>query len=82
MEHTESLTLDEISPMAWRLLRVAAGYEQRVVEREVEDLMQAHISMLENGNRALSNSRRRELFDLYTEELTAEQHRAIINNFE
>ncbi|WP_349674917.1 hypothetical protein [Haloarcula sp. JP-L23] len=68
--------------MAWRLLRVAAGYEQRVVEREVEDLMQAHISMLENGNRALSNSRRRELFDLYTEELTAEQHRAIINNFE
>lgn len=73
--------LDDISPLAWRLLRVAAGYEQRVVEREVDDLMQAHISMLENGNRALSKSRRQILFDLYTEDLTEDQVWAIVLHF-
>lgn len=67
--------------MAWRLLRVAAGYEQRTVEREVDDLMQAHISMLESGNRALSESRRQVLFDFYTAELTEEQVQAVAQNF-
>ncbi|WP_101296002.1 hypothetical protein [Halegenticoccus soli] len=81
MSRVESVSPDEISPMAWRLLRVAAGYEQRRVEREINDLMQAHISMLENGNRALSESRRRLLFELYTAELTEEQVQAIVLNF-
>lgn len=77
----ESMTLGEISPMAWRLLRVAAGYEQREVERQVDDLMQAHLSMLENGTRSLSQSRRQIIFDLYTSELDEEQIKAIIHNF-
>lgn len=81
MEQENSVSLDEISPMAWRLLRVAAGYEQRVVEREIDDLMQAHISMLESGSRALSLSRREILFDFYTAELTEEQVQAIVQNF-
>ena len=67
--------------MAWRLLRVAAGYEQRAVERELTELMQAHISMLESGNRALSESRRQLLFELYTAELTNDQVCAIVQNF-
>lgn len=73
--------LDDISPLAWRLLRVAAGYEQRTVEREVDDLVQAHISMLETGNRALSESRRRVLYDLYTKDLDGDQIQAIILHF-
>ncbi|WP_276249254.1 hypothetical protein [Haloarcula rara] len=73
--------MDGISPMAWRLLRVAAGYEQRGVEREVDDLMQAHLSMLENGTRGLSEARRRVLFDLYTADLGADQVEAIVDNF-
>lgn len=76
-----STTLDEISPMAWRLLRVAAGYEQREVERQVDNLMQAHLSMLENGTRGLSQSRRQVIFDLYSAELSDEQVRAIVSNF-
>ncbi|WP_339104536.1 hypothetical protein [Haloterrigena salinisoli] len=75
------LDLDRISPLAWRLLRVAAGYEQRAVEREIDELMQAHISMLEGGNRSLSASRRRILLELYSEELTEEQIRAIVRHF-
>jgi hypothetical protein len=81
MGSQESFSLDEISPMAWRLLRVAAGYEQRGVEREIDDLMQAHLSMLENGNRALSKSRRQVLYDMYAAELTDDQCQAIIDNF-
>jgi hypothetical protein len=38
--------VEAISPRAWRLLRVAAGYEQRAVERELDDVIQAHLSML------------------------------------
>ena len=72
---------DQISPLAWRLLRVAAGYEQRAVEREVDELMQAHISMLESGNRSLSKSRRRTLLELYSEELSEDQVRAIVRHF-
>ncbi|OLZ41542.1 hypothetical protein A6E15_11360 [Natrinema saccharevitans] len=70
-----------ISPLAWRLLRVAAGYEQRAVEREIDDLMQAHLSMLESGSRSLSRARRKTLLELYGAELTAEQVRAIVDHF-
>ncbi|MBZ6493527.1 hypothetical protein [Natrinema longum] len=70
-----------ISPLAWRLLRVAAGYEQRAVEREIDDLMQAHLSMLESGNRSLSRPRRETLLELYAAELTAEQVWAIVDHF-
>ncbi|WP_433623805.1 hypothetical protein [Halomicrococcus sp. NG-SE-24] len=83
-EDTEESTVADVadlSPLAWRLLRVAAGYEQRAIERELDDLMQAHVSMLENGTRALSASRRRELFDLYAAELDADQIRSIADNF-
>lgn len=73
--------VDEISPLAWRLLRVAAGYDQRAVEREVDDLMQAHISMLEGGNRSLSRDRRRTLLELYSAELSDEQVAAIARHF-
>lgn len=81
MGYVDSLSPDEVSPIGWRLLRVAAEYNQRAVEREVDDLMQAHISMLENGTRALSLSRRQVLLDLYTAELSDEQVRAIVENF-
>ncbi len=80
-ETVDYTDMNDISPMAWRLLRVAAGYEQRGVEREVDDLMQAHLSMLENGTRGLSTSRRRVLFDLYTADLSGEQVEAIVANF-
>ncbi|ELY78397.1 hypothetical protein [Natrinema pallidum] len=70
-----------ISPLSWRLLRVAAGYEQRAVEREIDDLIQAHLSMLESGSRSLSRARRETLLELYAAELTAEQVRAIVDHF-
>nr|WP_284438495.1 hypothetical protein [Halomicroarcula laminariae] len=63
------------------MLRVAAGYEQRGVEREVDDLMQAHLSMLENGTRGLSQSRRQVLFELYTADLSRAQVEALVTNF-
>lgn len=78
-EHQFDVT--DVSPLAWRLLRTAAGYEQRGVERAVDDLMQAHVSMLESGSRGLSDDRRRTLFDLYTAELTDEQIRALVDHF-
>ncbi|WP_458187885.1 hypothetical protein [Haladaptatus sp. NG-WS-4] len=81
MTDVDGVDITELSPMAWRLLRVAAGYEQRAIERELPELMQAHISMLESGTRALSLSRRSDLFDLYSAELTSEQIRAIAENF-
>ena len=73
--------IEDISPLAWRLLRTAAGYEQRGVERELDDLMQAHVSMLETGNRGLSTTRRRALFDLYAAELDDEQVRVLVERF-
>lgn len=73
--------ITDLSPMAWRLLRTAAEYEQRAVEREMDDLMQAHISMLESGNRGLSRSRLQSLYELYTAELTADQIRALVEQF-
>lgn len=81
MDYVDTVSVDDVSPLAWRLLRVAAGYNQRTVEREVDDLMQAHISMLENGSRALSQSRRQVLFELYTAQLSEEQVRALVQNF-
>ncbi|WP_136718026.1 hypothetical protein [Halorientalis salina] len=80
-EDTADVDVDDVSPDAWRLLRTAAGYEQRTVEKEVDDLMQAHISMLENGSRGLSSARRRALFELYSAELTTEQVRALVTHF-
>ncbi|ELY90093.1 hypothetical protein [Natrinema altunense] len=81
MNGSDSPALDDISPRAWRLLRVAAGYDQRAVEREVDELMQAHVSMLESGNRSLSRARRETLLDLYSAALTDEQLRAIVDHF-
>lgn len=77
----ESIDVSEISPQAWRLLRVAAGFEQRTVEREVDNLLQAHVSMLESGSRGLSTDRKGELFQLYTAELSTEQIVALIDHF-
>jgi transcriptional regulator with XRE-family HTH domain len=71
----------EISPTSWRLLRVAAGFGQRDVEKELDDVMQAHISMLENNTRSLSESRLRELLALYRVELTDEQLRVLVEHF-
>lgn len=76
-----SIEPTDLSPLAWRLLRVAAGYEQRAVERELDDILQAHISMLESGSRALSTARRRSLLELYTAELSSEQVTAIVEHF-
>ena len=80
-EDAVDVDVGDISPEAWRLLRTAAGYEQRAVEKEVDDLMQAHISMLENGSRGLSSARRRALFELYTAELSDEQVLALVTHF-
>lgn len=81
MESADPKRLAGVSPLAWRLLRVAAGYEQREVEREIDDLLQAHVSMLESGSRGLSGERRRELFELYAAELTDEQVEALLDAF-
>jgi len=80
-DEEDRVDVDDISPLAWRLLRTAAGYEQREVERQIDDIMQAHISMLENETRSLSRERLWRLFDLYAVELTQEQINAIVTNF-
>jgi transcriptional regulator with XRE-family HTH domain len=81
MARSRGVDIADVSPMAWRLLRTAAGYEQREVERALDDVIQAHISMLENDRRGLSQSRREALFDLYTAELTDDQVRALVESF-
>lgn len=81
MAGSHGVDVADVSPMAWRLLRTAAGYEQREVERALDDVIQAHISMLENDRRGLSQSRREALFDLYSTELTDEQVRALVESF-
>jgi hypothetical protein len=81
MPGTDGHDLADISPTAWRLLRVGAGFGQRDVEREIPDLRQAHVSMLEGGTRGLSASRREALFDLYATNLTDEQVDVLIRNF-
>ncbi|MFC7154273.1 hypothetical protein ACFQPA_02230 [Halomarina halobia] len=81
MGSPQPIDVGTLSPLAWRLLRVAAGYDQRAVEREVDGVLQAHVSMLERGTRALSLSRRRTLFELYAADLTPEQIEAIAKNF-
>ncbi|GAD51404.1 hypotheical protein [Halarchaeum acidiphilum MH1-52-1] len=70
-----------ITPRAWRLLRVAAGYDQRAVERELDAVRQAHVSMLESGSRSLSRERRRALLDLYAAELDSGQLAALVEHF-
>ncbi|MFB6222992.1 MAG: hypothetical protein ABEH86_04885 [Haloarcula sp.] len=77
----DEIDIHDISPTAWRLLRVAAGFGQREVEVEIDDIMQAHISMLENNNRSLSEQRLEVLFDLYRSELTNEQVCVLVSNF-
>lgn len=77
----EGFDVDEISPEAWRLLRVAAGFEQRTIERELDDIMQAHVSMLENDTRSLSRDRLEQLFELYRAGLTDEQIRVLVEHF-
>ena len=81
MASPDSLDIEDISPRAWRLLRVAAGYGQRDVEKEVDSVQQAHVSMLESGARALSPARRRELLGLYVTDLTDEQVKALVAHF-
>jgi plasmid stability protein len=81
MPAADEIDVEDISPDAWRLLRVAAGYEQREVESEVEDIMQAHVSMLESDTRSLSEQRLAQLFDLYRSELDDEQVCALVTHF-
>ncbi|WP_423999326.1 helix-turn-helix domain-containing protein [Haloarcula salina] len=81
VSEVDEIDVHDISPMAWRLLRVAAGFGQREVEVEIDDIMQAHISMLENNNRSLSQERLDVLFDLYRSELTDEQVCVLVANF-
>lgn len=76
-----AVDITDLSPLAWRLLRVAAGYEQRTVETEIDGILQAHVSMLESGTRSLSQPRRQEIFDLYAAELTDEQIDALATHF-
>lgn len=75
------IDITRISTAAWRLLRIAAGYEQRAVEKELNNLMQAHISMLENNNRSLSTDKLEQLYELYTAELNDEQVRVLVEHF-
>ncbi|RLM56463.1 XRE family transcriptional regulator [Halobellus sp. Atlit-31R] len=77
----DEVDVHDISPMAWRLLRVAAGYSQRDVEKQLDDIMQAHISMLESDTRSLSDDRLQQLFDIYRPNLTDEQIDALVVNF-
>lgn len=81
VQDAPDLEIMELSVQAWRLLRVAAGYEQREVEKEIDDLVQAHISMLENDSRSLSQARLRQLFELYAQNLTTDQIEAIAEHF-
>lgn len=76
-----SVDVYEISPEAWRLLRVAAGFGQREVESEVDDLMQAHVSMLESNSRSLSEQRLDDLYSLYEAELSENQVRVLVEHF-
>ncbi|WP_435196698.1 hypothetical protein [Natronomonas sp. EA1] len=77
----DEVDVGDISPMAWRLLRTAAGYEQRGVEKELDTLMQAHVSMLESNTRSLSTDRLEQLFALYAADLTDEQVTALVEHF-
>lgn len=81
VDAAEDIDIQEISPMAWRLLRVAAGFGQRDVEAELDGIMQAHVSMLESDTRSLSGDRLREMFELYRGELTDDQVCALVEQF-
>jgi hypothetical protein len=77
----DDIDVREVSPTSWRLLRVAAGFGQREVEKQVDDIMQAHVSMLESDTRGLSEGRLDELFELYEAELTETQLCALVDHF-
>lgn len=77
----DDVDVRDISPDAWRLLRVAAGFGQREVETRLDDIMQAHVSMLESDTRSLSKGRLEELFDLYRAELTETQLCVLVAHF-
>lgn len=77
----DDVDLAAVSPTAWRLLRVAAGFDQREVEAELGGVTQAHVSMLESGTRSLSTQRCRQLCRLYAGELTDDQFWAIVTEF-
>ena len=77
----DDVDVREVSPAAWRLLRVAAGFGQREVEKQVDDIMQAHVSMLESDTRSLSEGRLEDLFELYESELTDTQLTALVEHF-
>ncbi|AHG04917.1 hypothetical protein HALDL1_15950 [Halobacterium sp. DL1] len=77
----DDIDVRDISPEAWRLLRVAAGFGQREVESEVDDIMQAHVSMLESDTRILSENRLEELFGLYEAELSETQLCVLVEHF-
>lgn len=81
VDGAEEVDVHEVSPMAWRLLRVAADYGQRDVEAEVDEIMQAHVSMLESNTRSLSEARLQELLELYRAELTDEQVCTLVETF-
>jgi len=81
VDGAEEIDVQEVSPKAWRLLRVAADYGQRDVEAEVDEIMQAHVSMLESNTRSLSEARLHELFELYRAELTDEQVCTLVETF-
>jgi len=63
------------------LLRVAAEYEQREVEDELDDTLQAHVSVLEDNSRSLSQSQLEQLFSLYAGHLESEQILATTENY-
>lgn len=77
----DNIDVRDISPAAWRLLRVAAGFGQREVETRIDDVMQAHVSMLESDTRSLSEGRLEELFELYEAELTETQLCVLVGHF-
>ncbi|WP_232703180.1 hypothetical protein [Halobacterium wangiae] len=77
----DDVDIRDISPAAWRLLRVAAGFGQRDVESEVDDIMQAHVSMLESDTRILSEDRLEDLYALYEAELNETQICALVEHF-
>lgn len=81
VSESKRIDVSTVSPTAWRLLRVAAGYSQRDVERTIDGLVQAHVSMLENDTRGLSADRQNHLLDLYAAELSDEQIAVLIEHF-
>lgn len=75
------ICLDSLSPLTWRLLRVAAEYEQREVENQLDDILQAHVPMLGDNSRSLLQGQLEQLFSLYAGHLESKQILAITENY-